>query len=612
MCGICGFTGENTALLRSMLKVLGHRGPDDKGSYSNGKVSLGHLRLAIIDLSRAGRQPMTNKEQTVWIVFNGEIYNYKAVRADLQQLGKKFATETDTEVIIRAYETWGVDCLQRFNGMFAFCIYDSKKQQFFLARDRFGQKPLYYAHTAKGFSFASEIKALLKERDYTLNKAIVPYLLTYRYIPSTVPVFTGIEKLEAGHYLIYDLKQKTIVAHKCYWQLQYEPKHNYSTVEAMRLLREKMEQAVAHTLVADVPVGAFLSGGIDSSIATYHAAKLHPHIKTFSIGSTDAAHDESRYAEIVSKEYNTEHQTIFIEQQQFLKQMQSMYTHYDTPFLSSSSVTLYFLAKEARKKVTVAISGEGGDENFAGYTRYRWFDRISKIPGPARPLVHLGGKTLAALKPHTKAKIAAALKSLSMSEPQRYAHLANYADEELLQALVGHVNEQKLFEQYDQYFTCKDRIDNALNADMHIYMESDLLLKLDTSTMAHALEGRVPFLDHELASWVAQLPASSKLHGKQQKYLLKEAYSKILPKQILERKKMGFGLPFHEFMGKDGKGVILNALGNDAALFREKLVKRDTAQKLIAAFDTNGTHQEEVYTLFQLEQFMAALPEKMR
>jgi asparagine synthase (glutamine-hydrolysing) len=570
MCGIAGQMSFDRTVERedvvSMTRAVVHRGPDDEGFYFTEpdtlpSVGLGHKRLSIIDLSSAGHQPMSNERKSIWIVFNGEIYNFLTLKKMLQRKGHQFRSTTDTEVIIRLYEEYGVNCLNYLRGMFAFALWDKDKQRLFVARDRVGKKPLYYAFLDSRFSFASEINALynLSFIKRNLDYSALDLFLTFSYIPAPYTIFEDIRKLPPAHYLILERGEIKI---KRYWKLSYGPKLQISFDEAKQTLLKKLREAVEIRLYSDVPLGCFLSGGVDSSlIAALMSGLSHKPVKTFSIGFTEKLFDETEYARMVAKKFRTDHRE-FIVKPNAIEVLPDLIQHYGEPFGDSSCVPTWYLSELTRQDVTVALNGDGGDELFAGYNWYTtatilyWIHRItpqiimkslSRFVDFHHPLPHFR-------------KLARLLDLLVKTDASRFSDLRSLLNGRLKQCLYSdyffdklNIEAFSLIENAYEAVDFEDELDKMLGSDISTYLPDDLLVKVDRATMAHSLEARSPFLDHELMEFVARLPSSFKCKWKWggKKYILKEAAKDLFPQDFLNRPKTGFSIPLAAWIRKD-------------------------------------------------------------
>jgi asparagine synthase (glutamine-hydrolysing) len=625
MCGIAGILNRNGGaverpILARMNDALAHRGPDDEGYLLTGPVGLAQRRLRIIDLA-TGRQPMANEDKSVWVTFNGEIYNYRELRDDLIQRGHRFGTVSDTEVIVHAYEQYGAGCVKRFRGMFAFALWDAKSQELFIARDRVGKKPLFYGLASSEFVFASELQGLLQHpgiRKEVAPEAIDEYL-TYGYIPAPRTAFRGVHKLLPGHYLTISMAatQQGLPLPRQYWRLNYEPKQQIGEQEAVAGLLSVLKEAVRLRLIADVPLGALLSGGIDSSLVVALMSQLSDRpVKTFSIGFDEQAFNELPYARQVAERYGTEHHEMVV-RPNALEVLPQLVRHYGEPFADSSAVPSYYVAQMTRRHVTVALNGDGGDECFAGYDRYlgsTMADRYQRVPRVLRERLF---EPLATLIPdhlprrHRLGQLKRFMKVAAQTPANRYVHWMSYfragQKKQLyspgFQDQIGHIDAADWLK--SRYAALNghgtDALDHILALDVESYLPYDLLVKMDIAAMANSLEARSPFLDHKVLEFAATLPAHFKIRGRTLKYILKKSCRELLPAGILKRRKMGFGVPVADWMRAE-----LRPLLHDVLLSRESLHRgyfsadflTDLATAHITGAQNNG---DQLWALLCLE-----------
>jgi asparagine synthase (glutamine-hydrolysing) len=567
MCGIVGKLNFNKAhfvsegLINEMTKTISHRGPDNRGIFIEKNIGLGHSRLSIIDLSPAGHQPMCDNGEKIWIVFNGEIYNYLVLKKELEKQGIIFKSKTDTEIIIYLYKKYGIDCLKYLRGMFAFAIWDKEKKQLFLARVRVGKKPLKYYHDKNCFIFASELKAILKNSEVKkeMDCDAIDEYLTYQYVPHPKTGFKNIWKLEPAHYLM--VKENGEIIKQRYWHLDYSQKLNLSEYEWKEKIFEKLKESVRMRLVSDVSLGAHLSGGIDSSlIIALMAQEQNSPIKTFSIGFKEAKYNELPYARLVANRYKTEHYE-FIVEPNAVEILPQLAYQYEEPYADSSALPTWYLSEMTRKYVTVALNGDGGDENFAGYTRYnaiKIYQQLKFIPFKSG-LEHLNR----ILYQTTGMKIfengSKLFQSYSQSILDFYLKIIDYFSQEDKKLIYSEEFKQKvknsrwhsfLEEIYIQTSNL-DCLEKFLRVDFNSYLPNDLLVKIDIASMAHGLEVRSPFLDQEFLELTAKMPVNLKMKKHNKKYLLKKIAEKHLPKECIYRSKQGFGVPLeHWFRGR--------------------------------------------------------------
>jgi asparagine synthase (glutamine-hydrolysing) len=577
MCGITGVVGSlqtDRATLERMNDALRHRGPDGEGSFWSETVGLAMRRLAIIDLN-SGDQPIFNEDGSVCVVFNGEIYNFQDLRGDLERRGHRFATQSDTEVVVHAYEAFGQDCLQHLWGMFALALWDRRRNLLLLARDRLGKKPLVYYRDSvnSGLAFASELHALLAHPGVPRQiepRAIDDYL-TYLYVPAPTTAYRDIHKLPPGHRLVW---QGGRVEVSPYWNVRFASKQRLDEDEAVEQFGTLLRDAVRRRLIADVPLGAFLSGGMDSSSVVAEMAELSSTpVKTFSIGFGERDFDELRYARQVAERFGTEHHELVVEPHA-LEVLPTLVRHYGEPYGDSSAIPTYYVAQLTRQHVTVALNGDGGDELLAGYERH-WAARVAArydtIPrfvrhGLIRPLVPLLPEPRQRRAFLRRAKRFMTAAHLPVFD--RYLHWvgaftpaqkASLYTSDVLAALTGNDSGRWLREALEPE-PHLDPVDAVLRADTLLYLPEDLLAKVDIASMANSLEARSPFLDHRLVEFCAALPSSMKLRGRTSKWLLRRLMHDRLPPQILTRSKMGFGVPVGEWLRTDLRPLLEDTL----------------------------------------------------
>ncbi len=571
MCGIAGALlfrqqlGESVWMERlgRMVQTLHHRGPDDHGCWSNGGIGLAHARLSVIDLSSAGHQPMATPDGSLVVVFNGEIYNFRELREALEGLGYRFRSHTDTEVLLHGYHAWGGHgLLQRLEGMFAFAMWDERRKELFLARDRFGKKPLYYYHDGEKLVFGSEIKALLpfpgvpREPDY---EAIHHYL-TYQYVPAPWTAFRGIRKLSPGHFLRHRAAPGQPAVER-YWRLQLPQLQNPAAGDENQLAEEfrlRFLEAVHKRMVADVPLGAFLSGGVDSSAVVAAMARLGGGpVKTFSIGFENREYDETRYARLVAEQYGTEHHEEVVHPNA-VSILPKLVWHYGEPFADPSAIPTFYVSELTRRHVTVALSGDGGDELFLGYSRYQSLFQAERDPAVLRTIARVLQPLVTALPRRVRAMRSWALlerylDGYARDRARRYApYLVYYSDEDKEQgygeALAPWRDDSSLALLRPFLEAVRDPVLAAAWADIHTYLPDDILVKVDVASMAYSLETRAPFLDHRFAEWAMGLPLAARFRPGESKRIMKKALEPWLPKEILYRRKMGFGVPIERWL----------------------------------------------------------------
>jgi len=577
-----------------MCDTLAHRGPDDEGFYTNGMIGLGMRRLSIIDLD-SGQQPISNEDGSIWIIFNGEIYNYQTLRNELEDKGHVFKTHSDTEVIIHLYEDMGEKCVEELRGMFAFAIWEERKKRLFLARDRLGQKPLYYTQNGATFIFASEVKAILTTREVEREIDIksLHHYLSLRFIPSPGTMFQTIQKLPPAHYLIY---QNGSVTTKRYWSLSFREKINYSESDLIEILGDKLKEAVESHLVSDVPVGAFLSGGMDSSMIV--AMMNHvttEQFKTFSIGVSEQDFNELPYARVVAEYYDTCHFEESVESN-LIRLLPKMIWHMDEPS-DPIAACMFHASKLASQHVKVVLGGDGGDEVFAGFDRYlgvNYIDRYNLIPGLIRqrmisPLLDAIPDSFTYKSLTQKLRWINQISSLP-SVGERYAEATmffrfNQRDKQLLYSdtlwnQVANLNSADIIVQQYDNANADDPIDRMLYTDFLTRLPEHSLMLTDRMTMAHGLEARSPFLDHKLLEVLASFPSNMKIRDGEMKYLLRRLAEAYLPKKITRREKQGFMFPIAYWFKSDlydfVKRILLNSI-----FVKEGIFRRESVVKLI-------------------------------
>jgi len=547
MCGIYGYNWNNTALARRISTAMVHRGPDDRGIYETEGLTLGHRRLSILDLSRKGHQPMSTPDGAFTITYNGEVFNYQELKAGLKA---RFRSRTDTEVLLYAYKKDGIKFLERLNGQFAFCIYDRRRGELLLARDRVGINPLYYYEKDGTFLFGSELKAiLLSDVEKRIDEQALHHYLLYGYTPRGQSILRHCKKLNPGHYLIYNLRERRITAYKAYWRPRITHAITDEDVAKERLL-ELLDKAVERRLLADVPVGAFLSGGLDSSAIVALMSKRTQQLNTFSITFDYPDYDEAEYAAIVSKRFKTKHHVIRFTAKDVAALIEQLPEHYDEPFGDHSLIPTFLVAKVARQHVTVALSGDGGDELFGGYEKYQLFRLVDAMN---KPLLKPFLKALSHLPAPTKAR--RYLRYARLERHEQYANLNSYAYVDEMTT-----DDRKAYSGYKRYFHHDHWLDNATEADLNLYLPDDILTKVDRASLGNSLESRPPFLDPELVDFALSLDPYLKIRGAEGKWILKKAMEGILPDEIIWRKKKGFGSPLKHYFRHELKGLLAEIL----------------------------------------------------
>jgi len=567
MCGIAGFINngdtrpraEREALLDEMCRIIRHRGPDEQGMMLDDTAALGMRRLSIIDL-KTGQQPIYDESGNLAIVFNGEIYNFRKLKAELEKRGHRFKTNSDTETIVHAYEEFGAKCLQHLRGMFAFAIWNKAKKELFIARDRVGKKPLYYAVTGDGeFVFGSELKVLLAHGKIKreVDPAALDAYLSFGYVPDPLCIFKNVRKLEAGHYLVWcDGEIETYG----YWDFEYKETQVRKEEDYIEELRELIKDAVNVRLISEVPLGAFLSGGVDSSAVVGNMARLMEQpVKTFSIGFNEDSFNELKYARIAAEHFGAEHHE-FIVTPDLCSVVDDLVWHFDEPFADSSALPTFMVSKMAREFVTVILSGDGGDELFAGYTRYVTDKKRAGLERLPRAIRVGLLQPVSVMLPHS-APGKNYLYNASLDAVDRYIdsishfsplHKKALYSAGLKQSLNGAATNggagEQLFRRFAANVETGNPVDKLLYLDSKTYLPGDILTKVDRMSMAASLEARVPLLDHKLIEFVTKIPAELKLKGLETKYIFKRAMQGLVPDSILNRPKQGFGVPINEWI----------------------------------------------------------------
>ena len=614
MCGITGelsSAGTDGALLRDMCDALRHRGPDDEGTLVEEPVALGMRRLAIIDVDH-GQQPVYNEDRSIAVVFNGEIYNFGELRRGLLTRGHTFRTEGDSEVIAHLYEERGADCVQELRGMFAFAVWDRGRHRLVLARDRVGKKPLHYSITPTGIIFGSELKALLRHPAVGRNVDLeaLDHYLTFQYVPAPFSILQGIRKLPPASVLVYESGEATVSR---YWQLDPRTKTTATREESVERTRELIREATRIRLMSERPLGAFLSGGIDSSlvVAAMAEASTGP-VKTFSIGFEDERFDEREHARAVANAFSTEHHE-FVVKPDPLTTLDSVAGAYDEPFADSSAVPSLEVARVTREHVTVALNGDGGDESFGGYTRYAYNAGVERLPLPAlRPILraatHYIPSTIETRSPLGRIRRAARLAEGDACD--RYFGLMAYFDEDQKRQLYGDAmrsavpagRSSALLRELWESSTAVDVIDRMLDVDVRSYLPGDLLVKVDIATMRHSLEGRSPLLDHVLMEHAAALPSAWKVQGRRTKVLLKDVARGWLPDQVIDRPKMGFGVPIAGWLRGELRDASRDLL-TDATARSRGWFDPAAVVALLDEHDAGVDHSPRLWALLMLEQW---------
>jgi asparagine synthase (glutamine-hydrolysing) len=615
MCGIAGqITFDNSPVSRRRISSMGtrlrHRGPDDAGVYVHGGIGLAHQRLSILDLSPAGHQPMSNEDGTVWIVFNGEIYNYQELRARLSDR-HAFRSRTDTEVILHLYEEFGLDCVAMLRGMFGFAIWDSQARRLVLARDRVGKKPLYYAVNQDGLTFASELKALVVDGPpREIDPIAVHHYLTFQYVPTPWSIFQGIRKLKPGHLLVCE---NGMLTERAYWTLSYrKPRAERGEEEYREEFLALLQEATRLRLVSDVPLGAFLSGGMDSSAVVALMSQLtNRPVKTFSIGFKEDTHNELPYARQVASQYGTEHHE-FVVEPSAVDILPTLARVFDEPFADSSAIPTYYVSQLSRQFVTVVLNGDGGDELLAGYSRYHALPVDRLLSDFCRMSTQKQVRELVRRLP-VRGTLLTRLKNKLERFCQPFSHtylgrICYFSPEEKREFYTsgfwGKVESEDSLDLLIEWFESikgSDLLDQLLGVDTMSYLPDDLLVKVDRATMAHGLEARSPLLDHRLVEFCAALPVEYKMRGGEAKYLLKAVMKDKLPASILRRPKMGFGVPIDEWFRGKCRTMVEDILLSSRSLQRGYFEPGKIRRLVTEQQQGRASYGSRVYALLMLE-----------
>lgn len=583
MCGISGYINFNEPLsdqvIRDMTDQLSHRGPDAAGYFtetvSGYQLSFGHRRLSIIDLSSHANQPLISNDNKYVIVFNGEIYNYNEIKDDLRSKGHSFSTQSDTEVIVKAYAEWGVACLERFIGMFAFVLFDRSNERLFIARDRVGVKPLFFFNSHNAFAFASELKALHRFPFFQkeLNQGAIEQYLKHGYVPAPHTIFSGSYKLMQGHYLLYDIRKQCFSDHE-YWNVRTAYSKGIVSMPyevAMQETESVLSKAFQYRMVADVPVGVFLSGGYDSACLTALLQKDSSRkLNTFTIGFKEAAFNEAEDAKRIASHLGTEHHELYFTVSDALQWMTDLPFYYDEPFSDSSALPTMLLSKFARQHVTVALSADGGDEIFGGYDKYQWIEKnlrkIQGFPSSIRPILArlLSGGTVSSLpgiknNAVLRRKLEKAITMLSSADLHSMYLLSqvNFSDAEVHRLLISSsASLTTLLDDPSLSVASDDPYSYPMMMDYQTYLVDDILQKVDRATMSSSLEGREPFLDQHIIEWAARLPIEYKITSTHRKRIVKDIVHKYIPRQMMDRPKKGFAIPIRQWLHKDLRSLV--------------------------------------------------------
>ncbi|HEY2548627.1 MAG TPA: asparagine synthase (glutamine-hydrolyzing) [Candidatus Acidoferrum sp.] len=619
MCGICGkleFDPQAKVapnLLKKMADAIVHRGPDDEGYYAKGQVGLGFRRLSIIDLS-GGHQPLSNENDSIWIIFNGEIYNYQKLRAELVSKGHSFRTKSDTEVIVHLYEEYGRDCVQKLRGMFAFAIWDSVQKCLFLARDRVGIKPLYYYLDQNFLSFASEMKAILVDPAVRreIDPAMIDRFLTYYYVPGSPTLLRNFFKLDPGHWLA---AQDGNIQIKSYWDIDFQRVEHQQSPEALeQQVVNLLDDSVQLHMISDVPVGFLLSGGVDSTaMLSLVSQKAHNPLSSYTIGfSYPGVVDERPFARLAAERFGSKHYEISITAREFASFLPEYVRYMEEPVCEPASVALYYVSKLASQYVKVLISGEGGDEAFGGYDNYRnmfWLETMKKALGPLRSTV---GQAMALLGRMADSRVLtkyAPLMNATLDEhylsrtssPYQYFNRTPSAiySAEIAQR-VDKLRSADVTRSLLSGMSHYGPLEKMLYVDTKTWLPDDLLVKADRMTMANSIELRVPFLDHKVLEFAARLPRNQKVRGWKMKYLLKKALANHVPRQILDRRKVGFPNPSASWLRHDLKDVVTDILLDSKSISRGYF-RREAVERLIERDSRSRRYTAEIFSLVVLE-----------
>lgn len=607
MCGIAGLAGKSTgrrAVLERISADLAHRGPDEAGVYDDDWVSLAIRRLSIIDVA-GGHQPYHNELGTVHVVFNGEIYGFVKLRERLLRAGHRFASDTDGEVIAHAYEEYGSSFVRELDGMFAFALWDAVARRLIIARDRLGKKPLFVAHHDDGtLSFASELGALLL--DQRIERAVDPpalgEYLQYGYVPSPRTILRGVAKLEPGTMLTWDPTGR--VEHERYWELDFEPKHRLSYADALSEFDERSMVAVRERLVSDVPLGVFLSGGVDSSFVLAQAIAAGARdIQTFAIGFPEARYDERAHAAKVAQTLGSVHHEAVVEPTDLVQMLPELVHHYGEPFADSSAVPTFYLARWARQRITVALTGEGGDELFGGYYRHqaaRIAGYADRMPPVVRRIAGEGSGRIGSELAHpmsARHKLYRFLRAIELEPGERYAEWTAVLSPEERAVLSPGLPRAN---PYDPPGRASSTLDRALAVDLARSLPDQLLFKMDIATMANSLEARAPLLDYHLVEWAARLPTSFKQRGRSRKRLISDALARHISPELFKRPKMGFTAPIPAWLRGELYELTTDTLLGEASRTRG-IVNCGSVERLISQHKNGADHTRGLWSLLMLE-----------
>lgn len=618
MCGITGFVNaDGRAVDRSILERMNcaiiHRGPDEDGFYVHQNVGLAMRRLAIIDLA-GGQQPIHNDDRTKWLVFNGEIYNYQELREDLIKRGHKLYTKSDTEAVLHLYEEFGVECVQYLRGMFAFAIWDDVEKSLFLARDRVGKKPILYSHQPNGdLIFGSEFTAVLEHPSIgrEVDMQALDAYMSYLCVPAPQTAFKSIRKLEPGHWMRW---KDGLVETRRYWLPKFGPKLKITEEEAIEETTRLMRESTRLRMISEVPLGAFLSGGVDSSIVVaLMAQESSSPVKTFSIGFEEQDFSELKYARAVAEHVGAEYHE-FIVRPNALEILPALVEHYGEPYADSSAIPTYYVSKETRQHVTVALNGDGGDESFAGYERYMAMELAEiyrRIPSWMRSALIEGPVNLLPSSELKQTRIRDVQRFFSSAHEDKKARYFRWMStfkpalkpdlytSDFKAQLTGQTS--KLLDEWFDVANGTGILDATLLTDQMTYLPNDLLVKVDIASMANSLEARSPFLDHNVIEFAARLPENIKMRGLRPKYLLKKVAARLVPREVVYRRKMGFGVPVGRWLRGEMSGFLRDTLLSQAALSRGVVKPEKLRQYVDEHVSGKFDHSFQVWSLLMME-----------
>jgi len=625
MCGITGKINLNgkpvhKKEIEAMNAVIRHRGPDDTGVYLDKNIGLGNQRLAIIDLSKKGHMPMSTKEGRYTITYNGEIYNFSEIRSELEEKGYDFRSNSDTEVVLKAYAEFGTKCLEKFRGMFAIAIWDKKKRELFFARDRLGKKPFKYYHDKNHFIFSSELKAIIKNSEVpvTFDRNAIDVFLTLRYLPSPMTGFSGIKKLPAGTYgILKEANNKLTI--KMYWSIDFTKKEEKSELEWTEQIREELVKSIRYRMISDVEIGVFLSGGLDSSvIAGLVSGSTSKKVNTYSVGYKEKRHSELAYAKKVAKHFGTNHTELFVDPT-IKKDLTKMIYQFEEPFGDPAAIPSYYMSQVTGKKLKVMLNGDGGDENFAGYPvhrNYKLIAKYAKVPKKIRELISYLVNVTGQMS-QVKGLKHVAFKLEAMAKDPQQAFLYNFGcfhqdisnkyyltrNDLYSNDYRNDVNYQEVEELAYKLLRGKsgyDEVDKVSNYIISSYLPDQLLPKVDLSSMAYSQEVRSPLLDHKFLELTAKIPNSLKIKSNRGKYIFKKTFENFIPSEIIERPKTGFSVPLEEWFRKDLYKYVSEILLDKNAVDRGYF-KKEAIEKLLTDHKRGVDYSNHLWLLVVLE-----------